>query len=245
MHFADPYIDPATGILRNRLGLTTQAELDHAEAELISIRTTWMLESPPPNTGDLDQLRAIHRILFGPLYDWAGEIRTVEMNKGEAGSTLFQIAETIPTGAAWAHDRLAEDGMFAGMDADRFLERFPAHYDAFNYVHPFREGNGRTQRVFWSCICHAAGFDIDWRMISKADNDRASMIAMNNLDYGPLRAMIAPALSRCDPDEPMDPDRMGALHPAAAPRAGVVHVRGYYRADGTWVGPHERSLPNR
>ncbi len=71
--FVDPYLEPASGILRNRLGLTDRATLDRAEAELTEWRRAEMITRPVKVTGDLRQLQAIHRQLFQDVYDWAGE----------------------------------------------------------------------------------------------------------------------------------------------------------------------------
>ena len=66
-------------VLRNRLGITDEAELDFSERELVSQRAA---ETIPTGAFDLAHLRAIHRHLFQDVYDWAGELRTVEISKG-------------------------------------------------------------------------------------------------------------------------------------------------------------------
>lgn len=80
--FTDPYIDPETGILRNKVGARSQRDLDAAEADLAAARAyRLILTNPIKPTGDLDELRAIHRHLFQDVYDWAGELRTVDISK--------------------------------------------------------------------------------------------------------------------------------------------------------------------
>lgn len=78
------------------------------------------------------------------------------------------------------------------------------HYDNYNFVHPFREGNGRTQRVFWALLCHDAGFDIDWRLVSGKENDEASRLAAEDRDYSALIAMFKLMAKPCDPTVPIN-----------------------------------------
>lgn len=83
------------------------------------------------------------------------------------------------------------------MDRERFIDRLAYHYDQVNYIHPFREGDGRVQRVFWNRISLTAGWQLDWRPVHGDVNDRASRAASDQRDLGPLRAMfdqiVAPA----------------------------------------------------
>jgi len=75
----DPYVYPGTTTLRNRLGITDWTVLDRAERRIVAERSS---QGIPGGSFDLFHLRAIHRHLFRPIYDWAGELRTVEINKG-------------------------------------------------------------------------------------------------------------------------------------------------------------------
>lgn len=79
---ADPYADPVTGVLRNKLGLDTATDLAAAEREITHAALLLLRESPPPATWDLPHLCAIHSRIFGDIYDWAGQVRTVVIAKG-------------------------------------------------------------------------------------------------------------------------------------------------------------------
>jgi cell filamentation protein len=72
----DPYIDPRTGILRNKAGLTTQKELDGFEAEQTWLSLSQLAANPLPGNFDAAHFRAIHRFIFQDVYDWAGELRS-------------------------------------------------------------------------------------------------------------------------------------------------------------------------
>jgi cell filamentation protein len=189
--FIDPYLDPDTGLLRNRLGATTQEALDSAEADYGLARTVELVERPVKPTGDLRQLQAIHQRLFQDVYEWAGELRTVDMRKGnDPAAEFFMPVSRLPSGAGYAFQELAEDNYLRSLDKDRFVSRLAHHYDQVNYLHPFREGNGRTQRILWTQIARAAGYELDWRGVTGKVNDQASRDAMEKQDHSGLRAMF-------------------------------------------------------
>ena len=75
----DHYLDPATGVLQNRLGISDEAELKAAEASLVAWRTYQLVERPVQGRLDLDHLKAIHRHLFQDVYEWAGELRDIDL----------------------------------------------------------------------------------------------------------------------------------------------------------------------
>lgn len=192
MNTSDPYLDPAAGILRNRLGIRTQQQLDIAEGDLALPAMLELIDSPPPPTGDLAELCAIHRELFVDVYEWAGEIRTVDLRKNVEGAKFFLPVSMIERSAGFAADELRDDNMLRGLDRDKFVMRLAHHYDQFNDVHPFREGNGRTGRVFWDRVSRDAGYRLDWREVSGQVNDRASRVASEARDLRPLQAMFNP-----------------------------------------------------
>lgn len=78
----DPYTDPVTGVLLNKLGLSTTAELEAAEREITHAALILLQESPVEPSYDLAHLQAIHRRIFSDIYEWAGEIRTISIAKG-------------------------------------------------------------------------------------------------------------------------------------------------------------------
>lgn len=186
----DPYIDRATGILRNKVNAQTQVALDAAEGDLVYARMIQLLKSPPHPTGDLTELAAIHRHLFQDLYDWAGEIRTLDIRKPIGGATPFMPVSFVDRGGQHAAEDLHNDNDLKGLHRDQFISRLAHHYDQFNYVHPFREGNGRTQRFMFSRIARDAGWSLDWQRVTGETNDRASRIATDQQNLRPLKAMF-------------------------------------------------------
>lgn len=77
----DPYLDPATGVLSNKLGITDAEVLQQAAADISAVRLDELAARPLPGSYDLDHLRAFHRIIFGDVFAWAGQIRTIQIFK--------------------------------------------------------------------------------------------------------------------------------------------------------------------
>jgi cell filamentation protein len=139
-------------------------------------------------TSDLAELRGIHHWLFQDLYEWAGQTRTVDLRK--PGSAPFLPASRIELGTRFVFDELRSDNYLCELTRGEFVDRLAHHYDSLNYAHPFREGNGRTQRAFWSRVARDAGWTLDWRSVTSELNNEASRAAVERSDLGPLRAMF-------------------------------------------------------
>lgn len=185
----DRYLIPGTRVLRNKLGITDARTLDEAESDLSMARMNEFLEHPNIKVdGTVEQLQWIHRYLFQDVYDWAGQIRTVDIHK--SGGIPFQPLKLFAMGARYAEETLRGDNQLKGMDHDRFIERLAVDYDNFNVLHPFREGNDRTQRVFWTLIADEAGWTLDWRQTTADQIKTTSKIAMEQGNRRPLEAML-------------------------------------------------------
>ncbi|HWU45697.1 MAG TPA: Fic family protein [Humibacter sp.] len=225
--FVDPYLEPATGILRNNLGITDQRTLDVAEADLVEARRVQMIVRPVKVTGDLRQLQAIHGQLFQDVYDWAGQLRAVDIRKGtDADAEFFMPVSRLESGAGFAFAELADEKQLRGLDRDRFVERLAHHYDQVNYLHPFREGNGRTQRIFWTQIAAGAGFDLDWSKVTGVQNDHASRDAMERRDFAGLRTMFDHIVQPAAPGGPLTPERLEQLRAFASMGGPATPARG-------------------
>lgn len=211
--FVDPYIDQKTGVLGNLVGASTWDELRQAEGELVGVRILEIIADPPSvRDGSLAELQEIHRRLFQDVYAWAGMIRTVEIRKNTEGSAFFLPSQNISMGLAWAQGELAHDHMLRSMSKPEFAHRLAYHYDNYNFVHPFREGNGRTQRMLWTLLCHDAGYDLDWRQVSGEENDEASRLAAENRDFAPLEQMFNRITVPCDDTKSINADFVTTGH---------------------------------
>jgi cell filamentation protein len=154
---------------------------------------------PPKPTGDLAELCAIRRHLFQDLYDWAGQIRIIDIRKNVEGAEFFLPSGMIERASVFAAGELRSDNALRGLDRAHFIDRLAFHYDQVNYIHPFREGNGRVQRVFWNRIAVTAGWQLDWRPVHGDVTDRASRAASDQRDLGPLRAMFDQIVTAAPP----------------------------------------------
>jgi cell filamentation protein len=202
--FLDPNLDPETGLLRNLIGARTKDALEEAEADLSFARLMQLMEHPPRATGDLAELRAIHRYLFQDIYGWAGQTRTVDIRKNVKGAGFFLPVAMIDRAASFAAAELRDENMLRGLARDRFIERLAYHYEQFNYIHPFREGNGRAQRVFWNRITRDAGWQLDWRPVQGTANDVACRAASDQQDFAPLREMFGQIVTKATPSRDRD-----------------------------------------
>ena len=211
--FVDPYVDPETGVLRNLVGARTYDDLARAEGEFASLRMGELIERGGFRpAGTLDDFCQIHHALFQDIYEWAGRIRTVEIRKNLEGSEFFLPSTNIAMGMEWSHSELLGDNLLKGLERPAFIERLAYHYDNYNFVHPFREGNGRTQRVFWTLLCHDAGYDLDWRLVSGEENDEASRLAAEDRDYSQLISMFSKIVSPCDSSVPINRELVEVSH---------------------------------
>ena len=145
--------------LENKLGITNSAELAREEERISKKKAVELFES-----GSLDKLapgrfaslQAIHKALFEDIYDFAGELRTVNLAKGN-----FRFAPLIYLEAALANiDRMPQSTF------DEIIEK----YVEMNIAHPFREGNGRSTRIWLDCILKKELHQvIDWSRVDKSD----------------------------------------------------------------------------
>jgi cell filamentation protein len=182
----DHYIDPESGVLKNRLGITDEASLESAEADFVAERSRELSETPLKGRFDLAHLQAIHRHLFGDVYDWAGQLRTIDIGKG---GHLFAHHAHLQTAAAPIFNQLATERHLTALSPGVFSERAAYYLGELNALHPFREGNGRAQREFVSHLAHANGYYIAWENVSRADMLQAAIESFRG-DISKLAAII-------------------------------------------------------
>ena len=146
-------------MLENKLGLTSSAELARMEEQLSKKKAVLLFEKGILDSlpaGKFITLQAIHRYLFEDIYDFAGEIRKVNMAKGN-----FRFAPLMYLGAALENiDKMPQS------DFDEIIEK----YVEMNIAHPFREGNGRSARIWLDhMLKQEIGKVIDWSKVDKED----------------------------------------------------------------------------
>ena len=151
----DAYCYEGTTILKNIPDLRDQSALDAFEA----VMTTQRSDEPLPG-GNLDVAHyyAIHRHLFQDVYLWAGEVRSVRISKG--GNT-FCYPENIEQEMQTLFSSLNVQNHLQGLSEDDFVKHSAHFLSTLNAIHPFREGNGRTQTSFLLLVADHAGHALD------------------------------------------------------------------------------------
>ncbi len=152
---ADPYCYPGTTVLKNIPGLRDQAALDEFEAAITSQRAD---EPLPRGHLTTTHYRAIHRHLFQDLFTWAGRYRTVRIAKD---GSAFCYPEHISSEMTRLFYDLNRKEYLRNQSRGRFATGVAAFLSTLNAIHPFREGNGRTQTTFLVLIAEQAGHPLD------------------------------------------------------------------------------------
>jgi cell filamentation protein len=183
------YCYPDSDVLINKLGLKDKAALEEAEIQLTQAR----IEQFEPDFGDisLSALRGIHRHLFQDVYRWAGELRTVDISKG---ATRFANASRVEPEADKLFQQLTQERYLVGLQREHFLRRLAHYYCELNVVHPFRDGNGRAQRVLFEVISINAGHLLRWEPIDRKEWLDANIAAYNG-KLEPLMRLLDRALT--------------------------------------------------
>ena len=183
----DGYVYPGGDVLINRFGIRDEGRLAEVERAISGVRYAELEERPIPGGFDLDHLRAIHRHLFGDIYPWAGKIRT----RGflSKGGSIFCLPEFIPSYAEELFGNLAKERHLQGLGREAFVERMAFYIAEINALHPFREGNGRTQRAFANQLARNAGWELNLKDIDPRELCDAYIESMHR-SAGRLEALL-------------------------------------------------------
>ena len=188
-HYIDPdysYTDPETGVLRNRENITDANLLLVYESMKVSFRLE-ELQANPIKIKNSSTLLDIHKYLFQDIYSWAGKIRTVEISKGNKPffplsrfNTAFMFIDTL----------IAEYRKTDRRNKALLTYKLAEILDNINYLHPFREGNGRTQREFLRLLAMEKGLSLNLNPADNADVYERYMSGTINGDVELLAALI-------------------------------------------------------
>lgn len=145
--------------LENKLGITDSAELAREEEKISKKKAVWLFESGTLDTlpvGTFSDLQTIHKCLFEDIYDFAGKLRTVNIAKSN-----FRFAPLMYLEAALANiDKMPQSTY------DEIIEK----YVEMNIAHPFREGNGRSTRIWLDLMLKKViAKVVDWSKVDKED----------------------------------------------------------------------------
>jgi len=188
----DIYCYPSTNVLRNKAGITNAEELDIYEGELSTLRSIEVLEIPIAGKFNLSHLQDIHFVLFQDVYDWAGKIRTVDISRG---NSRFANVRFIESAANELFKKLSRENRLEGLNKNDLSARLAHYLSEINALHPFREGNGRVQRLFISQLSQAAGYQLDYSDLEQEQIYEAMEVAFKG-DESILASLILDRLAK-------------------------------------------------
>lgn len=187
----DRYCYPHSNVLRNKLGITDAEKLQIAEREITSLRIARAKIEPVKGDFDLKHLQRIHHYIFSDIYEWAGELRWVNIAKGN----FFCAAPYIEAQAEELFDRLRAEKYLAAVSQKELPIRLAYYLSEINVIHPFREGNGRTQRLFVEYLAAENGYLVDFSDVSSEEMILACDAAFN-CDYEWINSLMRRIVSR-------------------------------------------------
>ena len=181
---SDPYCYSDRDVLKNKAGLTSADALEAFETAMTFARSE---EPMPHGRFSARHYRRIHHHLFQDVYGWAGKYRTVRLTKG---ASTFCYPENIAPEMQRLFSDLREQQFLKSLTPRLFTET-AAHFLAeLNAIHPFREGNGRSQFTYIAMLAGHAGHPMD---LDRLEPDRwlAAMIKSFGGDEQPLVRVLA------------------------------------------------------
>jgi cell filamentation protein len=189
----DDHFDDEHRILRNRLGITDPHFLETVIADLSHTRLVELRDSPVKGKFDIPHLRAIHRYIFQDIFPWAGDFRNV--TTARTNSFSFPPPIYIESSLNTIFENIRTENHLKNLNPDTFALRAGHYLGEINAVHPFREGNGRTQREFIRTLALNAGHRLVWTALGPEENNQASRISYSTGDSSLLAALIRKRLS--------------------------------------------------
>lgn len=174
----DPYLYPGLNVMRNRLGIHQAQRLAQAAYEMTALRAA-TIELGPLIRG-LPHLCAIHRQLYQDIFDWAGQLREVDIYQGDTRFCHFAYIE--------------KEGYLVGLAHEKFVERLAHYYCEINVLHPFRLGSGLAQRIFFEQLALHAGYALSWQGIAVETWKQANQSGAMG-DLSALQAIFQKAIS--------------------------------------------------
>jgi cell filamentation protein len=193
--YIDPdytYTDPKTGVMRNNANIADPEQLLFFESAAV-VKRLKELEATPITIRNAETLLDIHRYLFQDVYEWAGQKRTVEISK--QGKPFF-LTNFFDSGFAYIDNLINEYREIDSSDKTGLARHLANLLDSINYLHPFREGNGRTQREFLRTLVLEKGYILNLNPPDNADVYERYMSGTIEGDVDRLAELIGELLEK-------------------------------------------------
>lgn len=184
------FLYPGSNVLVNKAGIKDQSKLDNFERDASIVRTRELKTSPVQGNYDIAHLQSVHARIFQDVYDWAGQLRTVDMAKGNSkGLIAFTLVDDMPKGVADINKTIKESNYLRGLDQKEFSTKMAGLFKQVNDLHPFREGNGRATRAFLGQLAEDAGYSLNYSKVNRVEwNSASKESARGNLE--PIKAVF-------------------------------------------------------
>jgi fido (protein-threonine AMPylation protein) len=201
----DPYLIPGTYTLKNTLGITDRDRLFSVEVQLFTARQDQLRLNPIKGEYDYTHLQAIHKHLFQDIYEWAGQPRTIGIQKVEpileGASVMYphpdDRLDSLSQRAEMVFRELAKDNHLKGIkDPDQYAEKLAHHMAEIWEAHPFREGNTRATLSFINQLSHDAGYPLPDRIAKNPVEFRNALVLYSQDRREPLQEIMKEAVAR-------------------------------------------------
>lgn len=187
----DPHSEQGNACPRNRFGISDYERLQPIETAFAFKRARQLEARGITGKFDIPHLKAIHKYLFQDVFPWAGEFRVVNISKG---NSRFGPALHIIGALADALDKLKRERFLVDLAPSAWAQRAAFYLGEINAIHPFREGNGRTQREFIRQLGLPAGHPLSWAGFTQTEMTDASILSHTRGDNTQLAAILERAL---------------------------------------------------
>ena len=184
------YCYPNSNVLKNKLNIKDENTLFEAEKKLTLIRLQELQTKPIEGNFDFKHLKDIHHYIFQDVYSWAGELRTVEIGKGN----LFCTTEFLLSYGESIFENYFRSCFDSKDYFKKFVKIFSSCYADLNALHPFREGNGRTQREFARLVCMECGYVLDLSCTTHNEMLKASIESFDTGNNSKLEKIFFKAI---------------------------------------------------
>jgi cell filamentation protein len=151
-----------TNVLKNRFGIRNNEQLKQIEADITAIRQNDLLTHPITGRFTPNHLCRIHRYLFSDVYPFAGHYRKEDIMKG---TTRFLAHGEISGKLSALLAKLKQESYLQELSRTQVVQRSAYYFAELNYIHPFREGNGRSTREFMRQLYAQCGYEIVWNAV--------------------------------------------------------------------------------
>jgi len=237
----DDYYIPGTTVLRNNFkdvgkpyGEPDPAKLVTAEEHVTRSRLAELSQDPIDGKFDYDHMKAIHRYVFQDVYEWAGQERVAPVGEfmNKDGHRYYGAGPALTEAAEAEYRKIAAGDYLRDMDQEPFVAELAERWGELNVVHSFREGNTRSQFVFFSQLAEAAGYKLDTEAFRPGNPLREEFVAarFHSQDTGSnkrLAAVLGLAITKLPPglgaetlpDSPTKPSPSRASFPMSATEA--------------------------